>query len=118
MGRWAQAARRGGVGPDKTGLAPAAPGSGQFSVTSGVATHIAVQGIGSFPTGVTQWNAGRRLTSVGGAYTAGSPNGSPTAVIDLSGCTSGLQYDVVTWWADPAGVQMSAVSSIKTQVCL
>lgn len=117
MGRYAQAARRGGVGPDKTGIGPLAPVSGQFSVASSVATHISVTGIGAFPANAVAWNAYRRVTSVGGAYTPGNSTNNPTGVIDLSGLVSTTQYDIVTAYVDANGVIASQFSPIKTQVC-
>jgi hypothetical protein len=115
MGRWAQAQRRGGVGPDKTGLPPAPPVNGDWTVSSPSAGQLQVVGVGSFPAGVASYLMYYRLTG-SGPYTLGGSQLTKTVPIASFGLTSAQTYDVVIAWGNASQQQSSAYSPIKTQV--
>jgi hypothetical protein len=115
MGRWAQAARRGGVGGDKTGLPPAPPVNGDWTVSSPGSGQIQVVGVGSFPAGVGSYFMLYRNQPNGPWVTVGSQT-TKTTPITAFGAGSGTTKDVVIAWGDSSSVISSAYSPIKTQL--
>jgi hypothetical protein len=115
MGRWAQAARRGGVGPKETGTAPAAPGNGNWTLTSPSSGILQGVGVGSFPGGIGSYILYYRLQGTTPWLLAGFQTVLLTN-ITKSGLAGGSTQEAVIAWGDATGQQVSGLSPIKTQV--
>ncbi len=112
MGRWAQAARRGGVGPANTGLAPSPPGTPDWTPSPAAASKITFTETTAFPAGVSSFVAFYRLTGTVPWTRAGAKIGSPGAftTAPLSATTA---YDTAISWGDGSGVQSSQLSPVQ-----